>query len=63
MSLSKRNVAVGGGGGGGQEGKESERKWGEDGGCTWASVGLAAPESISSKRGRILGIEILPGGK
>lgn len=33
------------------------------GGCTWASVGLAAPESISSKRARILGIEILPGGK
>lgn len=33
------------------------------GGCTWASVGLAAPESISSKGARILGIEILPGGK
>lgn len=32
-------------------------------GSTWASVGLAAPESISSKRARILGIEILPGGK
>lgn len=35
----------------------------EEEGCTWASVGLAAPESISSKRARILGIEILPGGK
>lgn len=40
-----------------QEGKGGGRR------CTWASVGLAAPESISSKRARILGIEILPGGK
>lgn len=39
------------------------RERGEDGRCTWASVGLAAPKSISSKRTGILGIEILPGGK
>lgn len=42
---------------------ENKRVKEEGGGCTWASVGLAAPESISSKRARILGIEILPGGK
>lgn len=59
MNLSKRIQGTWrwGRGGGEQEGKEGGR------GCTWASVGLAAPESISSKRARILGIEILPGGK
>lgn len=51
--------------GGGRRDKKVKkvRERGEDGGCTWASVGLAAPESISSKRTGILGIEILPGGK
>lgn len=60
MNLSKRIQGTWrwGWGGGEQEGKE-----GRGAGCTWASVGLAAPESISSKRARILGIEILPGGK
>lgn len=44
-------------------GENKRVKGGGGEGCTWASVGLAAPESISSKRARILGIEILPGGK
>lgn len=52
-----------GGGRGGSEVGENKRVKEGGVGCTWASVGLAAPESISSKRARILGIEILPGGK
>lgn len=61
MNLSKRIRGTWrwGWGGGEQEGKGG----GKGGECTWASVGLAAPESISSKGARILGIEILPGGK
>lgn len=60
MSLSKRIRGMWRGGG---KKVKKVRERGEDGGCTWASVGLAAPKSISSKRTRILGIEILPGGK
>lgn len=49
--------------GGFEVGENKRVKEQEGRGRTWASVGLAAPESISSKRARILGIEILPGGK
>lgn len=57
-------VGVDGGRVGGVEVGENKRVKEQEGrGRTWASVGLAAPESISSKRARILGIEILPGGK
>ena len=49
--------------GGGRRVEENKRVKGKGRRCTWASVGLEAPESISSKRARILGIEILPGGK
>lgn len=69
MNLSKRiqgtwRWRVGGlGGDEVGENKRVKEGGGALGGCTWASVGLAAPESISSKRARILGIEILPGGK
>lgn len=52
---------VWGAGGAGVQNKRVKKQEGR--GRTWASVGLEAPESISSKRARILGIEILPGGK